>query len=105
MQHSLVSVVVLNWNGKCFLQQCLASVTKTHYPNLEVVVVDNGSEDGSQSFVKRFYPNVTLIENKKNLGSAEGNNKGILEANGKYVVLLNNDTVVNEKWISELLKV
>lgn len=100
-----VYCLVLNWNGKHFLEKCLDSVLAADYKNLHLVVVDNGSTDGSQSFVKKNYKNIYLLENKKNLGWAEGNNRGIsyaLKKNADFIFLLNNDTFINSKCISHL---
>jgi GT2 family glycosyltransferase len=80
-------------------------VKKTKYQNLEVILVDNASTDGSCEFVKENYPWVRVIRNDKNLGFAEGNNVGLKASQGKYVILLNNDTEVDKDWVSELIKV
>jgi GT2 family glycosyltransferase len=73
----LVSVIILNWNGVKFIQKCLDSVLASDYSNLEVIVSDNGSVDGSEELIRRDYPQVILIENKRNLGFCEGNNIAI----------------------------
>ena len=100
----LVSIIVLNYNGKDFLLECLSSVTKTDYPNFEVLVVDNGSTDGSIAVAKRQFKNFNFIEIGKNLGYAAGNNVGIKHAKGDYIVLLNNDTIVYDSWLTNLVK-
>lgn len=100
-----VSIVILNWNGRDLVKNCLNSVLKTNYLNYEVIVVDNASTDGSQFLIRNNYPNVKLIENVENIGYAAGNNVGIKAAKGEYVVLLNNDTIVHRDWILELVKV
>lgn len=100
--------IVLNWNGKRFLKGCLDSVFASTYKNLSVVVVDNGSNDGSCEFVEKNYKNAVLIKNKKNLGWTGGNNKGIkyaLKNKAKAVFILNNDTQIGEKCIEQLAKV
>jgi len=74
------------------------------YPNYEVIVVDNGSSDGSPDIVTRNFKNVKLITNKKNLGFAKGNNVGIKASKGNLIVLLNNDVVADPTWLSELVK-
>jgi GT2 family glycosyltransferase len=103
----LVSIVILNYNGKKFLSKCLDSVSKTNYPNFEVILVDNASTDGSaESEVKSLnLSNLKVIHNTRNLGFAEGNNIGARSANGDYVVFLNNDTVVDPEWLKELVSV
>jgi len=100
----LVSVIILNYNGGNFLMECISSVLKTEYSNFEIIVVDNASKDGSIKKCKEQFKNVSIIENKSNLGYCEGNNVGIREANGNFVVVLNPDTVVKPDWVDELLQ-
>ena len=102
-----VSIVILNWNGYEVTRECLASLSKIDYPNYEIVLVDNGSADGSPERLAAEFPGITLIRNKKNLGFTGGNNAGIrhaLEENVDYVLLLNNDTVVAPNFLSELIR-
>lgn len=103
-QFPRVSIIILNWNGKPYIRQCLTSVIKTNYQNLEIIVVDNASTDGSREIIKNEFPQVILIENPKNLGFCNGNNIGIKRASGDIIVLLNNDTIVDENWIKEIVK-
>lgn len=105
LNRPLVSVIVLNWNGKRFLEDCLISLEKQSYSNFEVIFVDNGSTDSSVDFIKKKFPWVKLIENKENLGFAAGNNKGIKISSGKYIVTLNNDTKTDRKWLESLVNV
>ena len=105
-EEPLVSVIILNWNGKRYLKECLLSLKKQTYKNFEVILVDNGSTDGSVDYIKdNFGDFVKLIENKANLGFAEGNNIGIKNSSGKYILLLNNDTKADPLWVEELVKV
>jgi len=93
-----VSVIVLNWNGRDDTLECLESVRRIDYPDFDVVVVDNGSADGSVDAIRGRFPSVRVLETGKNLGFAGGNNVGIRDALGRnveYVFLLNNDTVVD----------
>ena len=88
-----LSVIIVNWNTKKLLEDCLGSIFKfTKDVGFEIIIVDNGSEDGSQSMLKKKFPQVKLIPNKDNLGFAKANNQGIKIAKGKYVLLLNSDT-------------
>jgi hypothetical protein len=101
----LVSVIVLNWNGKRFLGDCLSSLLKQAYPNYEVILIDNNSTDGSVEYVKENFAQVKILQNQRNLGFAEGNNVGIRHAKGKYAIVLNSDTKVQENFIEELVRV
>ncbi|PIP12419.1 MAG: glycosyl transferase, partial [bacterium (Candidatus Stahlbacteria) CG23_combo_of_CG06-09_8_20_14_all_40_9] len=100
-----VSIIIVNWNGRYFLRECLDSVFRQTYPSYEVIIVDNGSTDDSVKFVLENYPQVKVIKNEKNYGYAKGNNIGIREGSGKYVVTLNNDTEVAKNWLEELVRV
>jgi hypothetical protein len=98
----LVSVIVLNWNGGTHVQSCLDSLTGQDYDNLEIIVVDNGSSDGSVEMIRTRYPEVQLIENHANLGFAAGNNVGIRVSRGEYVVILNNDAEMDSRAVSAM---
>ncbi|HBG46739.1 MAG TPA: glycosyltransferase family 2 protein [Deltaproteobacteria bacterium] len=103
-----VYVVLLNWNGLKDTSECLESLEKAACPGLEIIVVDNGSTDGSlEALKKRFGAAVRFIENRTNLGFAGGCNAGLRQAlseGAEYVILLNNDTVVDADFARELLK-
>lgn len=104
----LVSVVIVTFNGKEFLQSCLNSVVKSDYPDLEILLIDNGSSDGSVELIKKLfrnYPCIKLICNKKNLGPAAGRNIGVGAARGKYVAFLDDDTEVDPNWLTEAVNV
>lgn len=93
-----VDIVILNWNGRDDTLACLESVARIDYPNYRVIVADNGSGDGSVDAIRLAYPDVHVIENRANLGFAAGNNSAIahaLESGAEFVLLLNNDTVVD----------
>lgn len=98
----MVSVVVLNWNGKPHLRGCLQSLRRQEIRETEVILVDNGSRDGSVAFVKKSFPEVRVIENRSNLGFCAGNNVGIRAARGRLIALLNNDTEVSRRWLKSL---
>jgi len=101
----LLSVIIPNWNGKKFLAECIDSLKEQTFCDFEIILVDNGSTDGSAEFVEHRYGAwVRIIRNKKNLGYSGGNNAGIRSAKGKYIVLLNNDTVVEPTWLEELVR-
>lgn len=105
MEDPTVSVIILNWNGKDYLQDCLKSIEKnTKYPNFDLIVVDNNSEDGSKKLVEENFSQVELIENPKNLGFSIANNIAIHRCETDYYLLLNNDTEVEDAWLSELVQ-
>ncbi|MFH1587671.1 MAG: glycosyltransferase family 2 protein [Candidatus Diapherotrites archaeon] len=104
----LVSIIILNWNGMDFTRKCLESIGRnTFYSPYEIIVVDNGSSDGSVEFLrqKRKEGKIKLIENSSNMGFAGGNNQGIDASKGSYIFLLNNDTTVNGHWLASLVRV
>ena len=104
MNLPLISVVIINWNGLRFLDGCLSSLFKQSYRSFEIIMVDNGSTDGSVQFIKNKYPHVMVLENQSNTGFAVANNQGIQAAKGKYVALLNNDTMADKDWLGNLAK-
>jgi len=99
-----VSVIVLNWNGKRYLEECFLSLLAQTRPPDEIILVDNGSSDGSVEFVAERFPEVKVIRNGENLGFAEGNNVAIRIAQGDYIVTLNNDTRADPHWLEELVR-
>jgi GT2 family glycosyltransferase len=100
----LISVVVLNWNGNGFVTDCLKSLQAQTYHPLEMIVVDNGSTDGSDERIANEFPDVKLIKNGKNLGFGGGNNVGIKASQGRYIMILNNDTRLETRCIEEMKK-
>lgn len=98
----LISAVILNWNGKEYLDRCLQSVKEQTYPHMETILVDNASTDGSAESVKNLFPDLRLLINHKNLGYGAGNNRGIREAMGRYIFILNSDTEVEERCVEAL---
>ncbi|HNB25192.1 MAG TPA: glycosyltransferase family 2 protein [Candidatus Melainabacteria bacterium] len=104
MANPLISVVIPNWNGKKFLAGCLDSLKEQTYEPIEVVIVDNGSKDGSVEYLKENYPYVKLVTFPVNTGFSPAVNAGIKASTGEMVALLNNDTVVDPNWMSELIK-
>lgn len=100
----LLSVVVVNWNSRDDLDACLSSLTLQAYPGLEVIVVDNGSSDGSAEMVEAKYPNAVLCRESTNLGFAEACNRGIRVSRGDWVVMLNNDAVAQPGWAEALVQ-
>lgn len=100
-----LSVIIVNYNVKHFLEQCLHSVQKASKTvSTEIFVVDNNSVDGSNQLVREKFPQVHLIENKKNVGFSKANNQAIRLAKGKYILLLNPDTVVEEDTFTKIIR-
>lgn len=103
----IVSIVILTFNQLKYTKECVESIRRHTPEPHEVVFVDNGSTDGTVKWLKEIISkntNYKLIENKKNLGFAKGCNQGITASSGEYVLLLNNDVVVTEGWLSGLLE-
>jgi GT2 family glycosyltransferase len=99
----LFSVIILNWNGRRLLEECLSSIGSQMFRDFETIVVDNGSTDGSVDWLKeRSAESVTTVALPSNLGFAGGNNAGIRVARGRYVILLNNDTAVDPGWLAAM---
>ncbi len=106
MSSPLVYIVILNWNGCQDTVECLRSCGKISYPNHQVLVVDNGSTDGSEQELRKAFPDIDLLQTGRNLGFTGGNNTGIhhaLKAGAEYVLLLNNDTTVDPNFVTELV--
>jgi GT2 family glycosyltransferase len=97
------SVIVTNWNGRSDLEGCLPTLREQTHQDFEVIVVDNGSTDGSLELLEAEFPEVRVIPLGENRGFATANNIGIREARGDYVALLNNDTEVDPLWLAELV--
>lgn len=109
MSYPKVSIIIPNWNGKDVLGKCLDSISVVDYSRYNVIVVDNGSTDGSVKLIKQKFPWVILIENERNLGFAKAVNIGIKKAltmEAEYILLLNNDIeAINKKWLKEMIGV
>jgi GT2 family glycosyltransferase len=99
-----LSIIIVNYNVKEFLQNLLHSISKSSgHIKLEIIIVDNASNDGSVEFISNNYPEVILIANQKNLGFSKANNIGLNLAKGKYILLLNPDTLVSEDTIEKMI--
>lgn len=105
---SLVYIIILNWNGWQDTVECVESCRSLTYPAFRILIVDNGSTDGSEEKLRQAYPELEFIQTGANLGFAGGNNVGIkyaLDQGAEYIWLLNNDTIVAPNALSELVKV
>lgn len=98
----MFSIIIPHWNGRHHLDDCLISLRQQTWPDFEIILVDNGSTDGSQDYVKKKYPEVNLIELGENRGFTGACLAGYERAAGHYIVLLNNDTEADPNWLAEL---
>ncbi|GAI92372.1 unnamed protein product, partial [marine sediment metagenome] len=105
IEEPLVSVIIINYNGLGDLEEFFDSIFNLTYKNVELIIIDNNSQDNSVEIIQKNYPIVKIVELKKNYGFAKGNNLGMPFTKGKYIVLLNMDTVVDKNWLTELVKV
>lgn len=103
MTQPLFSIIIPNWNGKHFLDDCLNSLRTQTYQQIEVIIVDNASTDDSQTYIKEHYPEVILIELSENQGFTGACNIGMEAATGNIISLLNNDTEVDPNWVTEIV--
>jgi GT2 family glycosyltransferase len=99
-----VSVIIVNYNGRHLLGELFESLARQTRPADEVIMVDNASTDGSVDYMREHFPLVKMVELPTNTGFAEGNNIGVAHAQGDYIALSNSDTVVDEKWLAELIQ-
>jgi len=104
--NKFVYILILNWNGWKDTIECIVSCQKLSYTNYRILIIDNGSEDGSELIIRKQFPDIPLIQTGSNLGFAGGNNVGIRQAlahGADYVWLLNNDTIVKSDALDELV--
>ena len=99
-----MTVIIVNWNGKRFLDDCLGSLRRQTFRDFETILVDNGSSDGSPEYVRSNFPEVRLIALNENRGFTGGNLAGYEFATGNIIVLLNNDTEADPAWLEEIHK-
>lgn len=100
----LVSIIVLNYNGRPLLEKFLSSVVNLDYANKELIVIDNASIDGSVEFLKLHYPDIKVIVNPQNLGTAEASNIGARHSKGDFILWLSNDMEVQPSMLQHMLK-
>lgn len=103
MSHPKVSIVILNWNGKKYLEDFLPSVLVSTYPNFNIVVGDNASTDGSVEFLKQTYPGIVIVQNDANYGFTGGYNRVLEHVDADYYILLNSDIEVVPGWIEPVI--
>jgi len=104
MNHIKLAVVILNWNGKYYLEKFLPSVIKHNTNNTAIVIADNNSTDDSILFVEKTYPEIKIIRNNENSGFAKGYNQALVQIDAEYYVLLNSDIEVTPNWIDSIIQ-
>lgn len=104
IKKTVISIIIVNYNGKCFLKTIFDSINKSFFRDYEIIVVDNNSTDGSQEFIKKNYKNAKIVQNKENLGYV-GINSGIKYCKGKYIFFTNNDVSLGKNCIKRLVDV
>lgn len=99
-----VAIVILNWNGRHFLEKFLPSVVATKYDNLSIIVADNGSEDDSVALIRKDFPEIRVLLSNTNDGFARGYNQALERINTDYFILLNSDVQVTENWVEPIIQ-
>ena len=103
IKKNFISVIIVNWNGKKWFKDCLTSLFNQTFKEIEIVVVDNNSTDDSVEYLKKNFPKVKIIKNKKNMGLSAAFNIGVKKSIGEYILLLNNDTFFKKDFTKKLL--
>src|SRR5689334_5394487 len=106
MAHPSCTVIVVNWNGKQYLAGCLGSLRQQTFRQLDVLLVDNGSQDDSVAYVRREFPEVRILQLPENLGYCRANNLGMEDATrrgSEFVLLLNNDTTIAADCVQQMI--
>lgn len=103
MKEPLVSIIIVNWNGWHLLSDCLASVFAQTFQQLEIILVDNNSTDGSVACIATQFPMVRIVSLPRNTGFTGGNNEGLRHAKGQFIVLLNNDARLENRWLEYMV--
>ena len=101
--HTLVSMIIVNYNSGDYLLNCVSSVVESAYPSKEIIVIDNASHDNSVANLRTVFPKVKVIRNAVNLGYAAASNIGIASAKGEFLVIMNPDTLVDADWLGKLV--
>jgi len=104
IKNPLISIIIVNWNGKKWLKNCFNSLSRQTFKDFEILLIDNNSTDDSVDYIEANYPEIIIIKNTENRGFAGGNNDALNKAKGKYLYLLNNDTIVANDCLEKLSK-
>lgn len=105
MDDKRAAIIIVNWNGRHLLETCLPAALAQTYPAYEIIVVDNGSVDGSAGWLAAHYPQIRLICNEHNTGFCAGNNQAFTATTAPYLALLNNDAAPEPAWLAEMIQV
>lgn len=105
IQKDLASIIIVNWNCEKYIAKCLEAVFKQTYGNFEIIIIDNGSTDGSEEIIRNYGTQIQLIHNPTNLGFSKANNQGIKRSKGEFVLLLNADAFIEPDFLEEMFKV
>jgi GT2 family glycosyltransferase len=100
--NELASIIIVTYNHHKYLEKCVSSIRKQNYPH-EIIVVDNGSTDGTINYIKETFPDIKIIVSPANRGYGAGNNLGFKYTNGRYIVILNPDVIVEQSWLENLI--
>lgn len=100
----MASIIILTYNSERDIDECISSIQNQSYKNFEIIIVDNASQDTTVDIVNSKYPGITFLQTGSNAGYAAGNNAGIVNAKGDYIIIINPDTVAEPDWLVELIK-
>jgi GT2 family glycosyltransferase len=98
----LVSVIIVGYNAKHFLAECLGSLVNGLYKNIEILYIDNGSKDGTSAYITKYYPQIRLFKNEKNLGFSPAHEGILEETRGEAILILNTDTILDKNLLKVL---
>src|SRR3989338_10077562 len=98
-----LTVIIVTWNSKQYIEDCLASLEKQDYEDFSVIIIDNASIDDSVSYIREHYPRYYVLQNFKNSGYAKGNNQGIKVSKTEYVLIMSPDIILDKNFISKIM--
>jgi GT2 family glycosyltransferase len=98
-----VSIIIVSWNARALLERCMPSVVATEYPNFEIILADNASDDRSSEWIAETFPSVKIVRHPENWAFAKGNNRAVPYATGDVLIFLNNDVIVEPGWLAPLV--
>lgn len=99
-----ISVQIVTWNSMRYIFDCMESLMRQTYRDFSILIIDNGSDDETVSFIRSNYPTVSVLQNFRNLGYAKANNQGMLMAKSEYILVINPDVILKDNYLEELIK-